>query len=331
MKGLDISRKYYEEFAADAIRSDFSHLLPYLAIGLCGPGSECLGYDDEISKDHDFEPGFCIFIPDEDRVSRRDAFLLQRFYDKLPKEYEGLRRSLVAPAGGPRRGVIRTADFLLSRTGTQALPLSAEQWLRIPEQSLLEAVNGEIWFDGLGEMTALRSYLSEMPEDIRLKKLSSYLLLAAQSGQYNYSRCISHGERGAARLAAAEFVSSATHVLMLLHGRYTPYYKWAFRALRECEPIAADRLEEILESDVCEATFDSLAEEPFSGNDVADTSPGNTACLIEEVSSYIISLLQEQSLTKATCGDLEKHAYSVNDRIEDGFLRNSDIFAGLNG
>ena len=157
-------------------------------------------------------------------------------------------------------------------------------------------------------MTALRSYLSEMPEDIRLKKLASYLLLAAQSGQYNYSRCISHGEKGAARLAAAEFVSSATHVLMLLHGRYTPYYKWAFRALSECEPIAADRLEEILECDVCEATFDSLAEEPFSGNDVADASLGKTAGLIEEVSSYIISLLQEQSLTKATCGDLEKHA-----------------------
>ena len=326
MKGLELSRRYYEEFAAETLRGEFPRLMPLIAVGLCGAGSECLGYDDEVSRDHDLEPGFCVFIPDEDKVSRRDAFLLQRFYDKLPREFEGFRRGLVSPVGGNRRGVIRTRDFLISKTGTDVLPLSAEQWLRIPEQSLLEAVNGEIWHDGLGEISALREYLSEMPEDIRLKKLASYLLSAGQSGQYNYARCLAHGEKGAAALAAGEFAVSAAHALFLLHGRYTPYYKWIFRALREIEPEAAERLERIVTGDA-QAAQESADQRRLSGS--RDTSSG-TQLLIEELSSYIIGQLKEQGLTEASCGELEKHAYSVNDRIEDPLLRNADIFAGLN-
>ena len=39
--------------------------------------------------------------------------------------------------------------------------------------------------------------------------------------------------------------------------------------------------------------------------------------------------LQEQELTEAVCGDLEKHAYSVNDRIADAELRNLHILGGV--
>ena len=41
----------------------------------------------------------------------------------------------------------------------------------------------------------------------------------------------------------------------------------------------------------------------------------------------MIDLLQEQGLTEAVCGDLEKHAYSVNDRIRDNEIRNLHILA----
>ena len=65
MKGLELSRKYFKAFGEPMLERDFPDLLRLSAVGLCGEGSECLGYDDDISSDHDFEPGFCIFIPDD--------------------------------------------------------------------------------------------------------------------------------------------------------------------------------------------------------------------------------------------------------------------------
>ena len=66
MKGLELSEKFYLEHGAPMLRAQFSNCLHLLAVGLMGSGSECFGYDDGISTDHDFEPGFCILIPDED-------------------------------------------------------------------------------------------------------------------------------------------------------------------------------------------------------------------------------------------------------------------------
>ena len=64
MQGMELSKKYFEEFGRSMLEENFKDILPYLAVGLTGSGSECFGYDDEKSQDHDFEPGFCIFIPD---------------------------------------------------------------------------------------------------------------------------------------------------------------------------------------------------------------------------------------------------------------------------
>ena len=107
MRGLELSRGYFEAFGRPMLESQFPEILPYLAAGLIGSGSECLGFDDETSTDHDFEPGFLIFLPGEEIVDRRTAFLLERAYAKLPKEYKGFKRSLMAPVGGARHGVVR--------------------------------------------------------------------------------------------------------------------------------------------------------------------------------------------------------------------------------
>ena len=63
-----------------------------------------------------------------------------------------------------------------------------------------------------------------------------------------------------------------------------------------------------------------------------DNSPENAEIkisVIENICNDIISLLKLNSITKATCNDLEKHAYSVNDFIENPSLRNASIFAGV--
>ena len=313
MNGLEISKAYFEAYGAPMLREQFPDLMPLMAAGLTGSGSECFGYDDEISRDHDFEPGFCLFLPGEDRVSRQEAFRLERAYARLPREFMGLSRGLMQPVGGARRGVMRTAEFFSDKVGAPDGLLTPMQWLSTPDSALAEATNGALFYDGLGDVTRIRQALARYPEDVRRKKLAGNLLLMAQSGQYNYQRCIRHGETGAAQLAAVEFVRHTMQTVFLLNGVYQPYYKWCFRAMRSLPRLSllAELLEYLLTTD--------------HGEDMARDKQD----VMEGIAADIIDELQRQEMTQAICGDLEKHAYSVQDGIEDAQLRNLHILAAV--
>ena len=314
MNGLEIAKGYFEEFGKPMLESEFADILPFLAAGFVGSGSEHYGFDDEVSRDHDFEPGFCIFLPDENVVDHKRAFQLERAYAKLPKEYAGITRQRMSPVGGNRNGVIRTAEFYMKAVGSETGRLSTEQWLRLPDYALAEAVNGEVFFDNYSEFSNIREQLICMPNDIKLKRLAGNLLVMAQSGQYNFVRCMKHGEPESAQLACVEFVNAAMRTIFLLQDRYMPYYKWSFRALRGL--IGTEELSEKL----------SLL---LFGNNHDDTVAERKYDTIEEIASEIITLLQDRELTDAICGDLEKHAYSVNDRIADSTIRNMNILIAV--
>ena len=313
MKGIELSRAFFEEYGKPMLENDFAEILPLLAVGLIGSGSECFGFDDETSTDHDFEPGFCIFLPDEDVIDRKTAFQLERAYAKLPKEFMGYKRAMLAPVGGARHGVLRTGEFFEEKIGSKTGELSAQEWLSVPEQALFEATNGELFFDNLGEVTKIRENLKCFPEDIRLKKLAGNLLIMAQAGQYNFKRCIDHGESAAAQLAVFEFVKSAMQVIFLLNNSYQPYYKWSFRALRALPKLSLDA--EIMEFLITSSNDGEMAEEKYYS--------------IEGIAADVIDELAEQGITGAICGDLEKHAYSVNDKIADSEIRNMHVLAAI--
>ncbi|MBR2810249.1 MAG: DUF4037 domain-containing protein [Solobacterium sp.] len=315
MKGLELAKAYYEEYGRPMLEEQFSDIMPYLAVGLCGSGSECFGYDDGVSVDHDFEPGYCIFLPSEKTVDRRTAFLLERAYAKQPKEFMGYQRLMMNPVGGSRHGVIRMEDFLYEKTGNREGMLKEEEWLMVPEQALAECTNGEIFFDGSGVFSRIRESLAFYPEDIRRKKLAGNLLIMAQAGQYNYNRILRHGEAAAAQLAVYEFVKAAMSVIFLLNKKYQPFYKWSFRALRSLDILAieAELLEYLLTTDNSEGTD----QEKYD--------------VIEGIAADVIDELVRQDLSKANCSDLEKHAYSVNDGIISASLRNLNILAGVQG
>ncbi len=313
MNGLELSERFYTECVKPMLSEQFSDILPYLAVGLFGSGSECFGFDDAISTDHDFEPGVCILLPDESIVDRQTAFKLERAYYKLPKEFLGYRRSAIAPVGGARHGVLRTAEVFADKVGSPDGVLTVHQWLTVPGHALAEATNGRLFFDGYGEVTRIREGLRRYPEDVRKKKLAGHLLLMAQAGQYNYARCLKHGETGAAQLAAAEFVRHTMSAAFLLNNVYEPYYKWSFRAMRRLPKLSllAETMEHLLTTD--------------NGEELAESKLD----MIEDAASDVIDELQTQGLSKAICGDLEKHAYSVNDAIADGDIRNLHILAAV--
>ncbi len=307
MKGIELSRAFYEEYGKKMLEEQFGEYIDRIAVGLVGHGSECFGYDDEISADHDFIPGFNIWLTEEDE--RIFGFRLFRAYAKLPKEFMGYGNAEKSLLGGNERGVRTIEEFYRQYTGRKGAPESWQDWLYTPSHYLAEAINGEVFCDPLGAFTAVREKIKNgMPEDIRLKKIASCALYMAQTGQYNYKRCLSHGEQGAARLSLDEFVRKGIEIAFLLDKTHMPYYKWAFRAMRSLP------------------SFGSLAS---SLEELLLTDPTDTKRIEQGIESYsaaVISELRRQELTSCSTDYLENHAHSVNNQIKNGEIRNLDIY-----
>ena len=248
MQAITESYNWYLEKLLPVLEKEFPELLPRLAIGIAGRGSECFGFDDEFSRDHDHSCACTIWITAEDE--EKHGFKLTRAYTKLLKE-SGFSNTGSASSlfGGNEREVMIIDDFYLHHIGTPAAPRTWQEWLYTPEHAFAEAVNGRVFRDDLGAFTKIREdILSGMPEDVRLKKLAARAVMMAQSGQYNYPRCLDHREPGAAALALAEFARNTVSMIFLLNFQFAPYYKWMFRALRRLENGSdiADKLEYLL-------------------------------------------------------------------------------------
>lgn len=102
-------------------------------------------------------------------------------------------------------------------------------------------------------------------------------------------------------------------VVFLLNRRYQPYYKWSFRALRELPVLSleAELFEYLLTTD----NDGDMSEEKYN--------------VMEGIASDVIDELKDRELSEAVCSDLEKHAYSVNDGIQDHAVRNLHILAAV--
>ena len=227
MKGLALARQLYEEKVRPLLAEEFPELEARAAVGLAGPGSECFGFDDEISQDHDFAPRLCLWLTEED--ASKYGQRLQRRYEELTAEFGG-----VSAAARDRSGVITVSQFYRRFTGCPGAPETAMQWLRVDDHYLATAVNGEVFRDDLGAFTAVREALLRFyPADVLRKKLAARLYTMGQAGQYNYPRSARREDEVAMSLALNEFIRAALQVIYLLNGRYAPFYKWLYRGAEE--------------------------------------------------------------------------------------------------
>ncbi len=305
MKGIELSRRYFEAFGKPMLEARFPDFIDRIAVGLVGHGSECFGFDDDVSLDHDFEAGFCIWITDEDEKELR--FRLERAYASLPKEFEGIRLKTKSALGYGNTGVHTISEFYRKYTGSGGAPENAKSWLYTPSFYLAEATNGKVFMDNLGEFTAIRNQiLNGMPQDVQYKKIASKAVLMAQTGQYNYLRCIKHGEEGAAALTLSKFCEHAAQMLYLLNGRHAPYYKWLLRGAKEL-PVLGNQV--------------TLIEALLTEN----KNPDKKADLIEEICRSIADRIIEMGLSPEQGNYLESYAFSVNEKIRNNEIRNLHI------
>ncbi|MBO4336828.1 MAG: DUF4125 family protein, partial [Lachnospiraceae bacterium] len=244
--GLALSESYFEKFGKKMLFDNFGPYLDRIAVGLCGEGSECLGFDDEISTDHDFGPGFCMWVTREtyDEIGKR----LQEEYDRLPKSFMGYER-IETREGSGRCGVCVIDDFFKRILGTDKFPETTDEWLAIPESALLAATSGQIFSDPEEIFTKMQVYLSGYyPEEAWRRLIAQYMTLFSQYGQYNYERALQRGDRAAATLMIVKATEYAIHLCYLLNREYAPHDKWLLKGMEEFEilPMAEDIMTALL-------------------------------------------------------------------------------------
>lgn len=236
MKHLEICHEYFNTFGKPMIERDFPQLCGRFAAGLVGEGSGCFGFDDELSRDHDFAPGFCIWLTDEDFSKFGNH--LKTAYDNLPGEFMGINKSNVIAS--ERLGVMKISDFYMSFTGCPDIPCSNMDWFLISENNLAAVTNGKIFEDESGEFSRIRKGLQNFyPEDVLLKKLAARCAVISQSGQYNLLRCLKRNDSVASSLSLSRFTEAVISASHLLHKKPTPFYKWSFRSLALFDPETA--------------------------------------------------------------------------------------------
>lgn len=308
MQGLEQSEKFFFQYGLPLFEKNFPEVFPRLAFGLAGRGSECFGFDDPVSRDHDFNTGFLIWLNKQD--DDLWGFELARAYSALCREYKQQNNSENSQLGEVEQGVCCIADFYERRIGLPGIPSCWQEWLYTPEYAFAEAVNGKVFLDNSGEFSAIRQTLFQgMPEDVRLKKTAARLALLAQSGQYNYQRCLRHQEPGAAALALGEFVRNCGSLIFLFNHAFCPYYKWMFRAMK-----ALPHLGELA------FPLEFLLTDPGK--------PEEKQALIEDICTQIIGELKNQQLSDINDPYLEAHAFAVMKKIQNPQIRSLHVMEG---
>ena len=254
MNGLDLARDFYRH-CRPALMAEIPDIMARAAVGLAGEGSECLGCDDDISRDHDFGPAFCLWLPRADLADAAIRERIERALASLPAEFGGHPSRLAPERRNGRVGPLAVEDFFGFFTGLREPAPTWRDWLRIPEYHLSSCVNGEIFEDNLGEFSRWRQALAWYPRDVHLKKMAARCMVMAQAGQYNLPRVLRRGDATAAMLAAARFAEAALSLVFLLNRRYMPFYKWAGK-IAGTLPFLGGNLREAL---------DALAAHPLRG------------------------------------------------------------------
>jgi Domain of unknown function (DUF4037) len=228
--GLALARQFY----LDAIRplvSDIPH-----AAALLGDGSEVLGFDDEISADHDFGPRLQVFVADPSVIDTVLARL-----EQLPSTFEGwpVRFSGSDSAESKHHVEVATiSGFFAGTLGVgPAAEMSAVDWLLIPTQKLASLTRGAVFHDPFGELAERRSAIEWYPDDVWRYVLAAAWLRISQEDAF-VGRTGGRGDELGSRIVAARVARDMMRLAFLTSREYAPYSKWLGLAFAQL-PLAA--------------------------------------------------------------------------------------------
>lgn len=262
MKGLDLSRAYYHEIIEGILKKYY----PSLKHTACfiGYGSDVIGYDNEMSRDHMWGPRLVLFLSEED-IALKDE-LSKCFSENLPYEFKGFSTNFSAPDikdhgvrhlklidSGQVNHMIEIwtiYDYMKDYLNIDVYKsLSTEDWLTVHEHRLLAITSGDVFHDDLG-LKAIRDKLSYYPEDIRWY-ITSSLWHGISEEEAFIGRCGDMEDDLGSRIITARIVQNIMRICFCIERKYAPYSKWFGTAFKRLSiyPEIGMLLDEALSSD----------------------------------------------------------------------------------
>jgi hypothetical protein len=267
--GLSLSQRFFDEVVAPLMVAHMPALRH--AAARLGDGSEVLGFDTEISADHNYGPTLQLFLSEED-FAPRAAALMAMLDESLPETIDGwpIRFPSLGRPGKDVPGMVSsdhgvelyTLEAWTERQlgidpGVRLLPAD---WLGLPEQRLLTVTAGAVFCDDIGALTALRERLSYLPRDIWLLKLAAQWSRIGEEMAF-VGRTGENGDELGSRIITARLAHDVMRLCFLVERRYAPYSKWfgaAFARL-DCASQLAPLLEQVLRADAWQPRQQGLA------------------------------------------------------------------------
>lgn len=177
-------------------------------------------------------------------------------------------------------------------------------------------------------LTSLREFfLQYYPEDVRRKKVAARAARMAQSGQYNYARLMRRGEYVGAELAVSEFMKETCHMVHLLNRKYTPFYKWMHRSIKDMEilPQVYELLLQLTEDCDSKSAWIKAKEEDFIyGLNLQDAR----VVIMETICQLVIKELAAQELSFVPSAYLDDHTIAIMETISDPTIKSLQIMEG---
>jgi hypothetical protein len=259
MQGIELSHRFY----LDVVRPWLLAVVPDLphAAGLIGYGSELLGLDDAMSRDHNWGPRVHLFLTRADFETHAER-LVAEFALVAPPiflgEPIGWRNRPHPPSSGREAiGVLAHGLEVHTLEGTleRLLDLKAGEeltaitWLGFAEQRLLAFTAGALFHDDDGRLTAARRLLAYFPDDVWLYKIACQWRRISEEQAF-VGRAGDVGDEIGSRVIAGRLVRDVMRMGFLLDRRYAPYSKWfgsAFGKLPSAHDLAPI-LERVLEA-----------------------------------------------------------------------------------
>lgn len=240
VSGMELCRAYYETYGRAMIHEKFPEYEGRIAVGLAGEGSDCFGYDDEISRDHDWGPSFMMWVSDQ--VYEEIGEQLQAAYEKLPQTFLGYTYR-ASRQGAGRRGVQTVRGFygrLLGMEHLESIQKAMETenpglipYRQMEESALAAAVNGSVFRDDEGVFTQIRELLTEhYPERLRYLRIAEAAARFCQYGQYNSVRMLRRGDGLSSRMMLSRAAEEALKLVYYMEGQFPPHDKWLAEGVR---------------------------------------------------------------------------------------------------